>query len=232
MDISIIVPAYNEELVLHRTLSEIDEYARRRFETYEIIVVDDGSEDETAREAQKTRSVRLIRLERNEGKGQAVKRGMLEGTGDLLLFMDADNSTRIVEMTAFLEQIKEYDIIIGSRAMQRSDVKIRQSWLKVLGGRLGNVLIRTMLNLPIRDTQCGFKLFRRSARSVFELQTKSGWSFDFEVLFIAKQRNFKIKELPVSWINNFDSRVKTSDYFTTLVDLVDIRVKHLRKKYA
>lgn len=231
MDLSVIIPAYNETAVIGATLRDVLTYLQKRPMTYEVIVVDDGSVDDTISLVQNIPEVRLIRHNVNQGKGEAVKTGVLASRGELILFMDADNSTNITELDHFLNEIGNYDIIIGSRALIDSQIRVRQNPLKVLGGRLGNLMIRLVLGLPFRDTQCGFKLFRRETIKVFRQQTIKRWGFDFELIFLASVRGFRILESPVQWVNNFDSKVSSLDYAKTLKDLLSIRLNYLLGKY-
>lgn len=230
MDLSIVVPAYNEEAVLEATLQSIEEYASRKFSSFEIIVVDDGSTDSTAALARR-RAVKLIQYGRNRGKGYAVRAGVLESSGDLILFMDADNSTRITELDHFLEEIKAADMVIGSRALSASRMLVSQSALKRLVGRVGNKLIRTVLALPFEDTQCGFKLMRPKLKNIFRMQKIERWGFDFEILYLACRRGFKIYESPVTWVNNFDSKVSAWSYASVFFELVAVRVNYHLGKY-
>ena len=234
MKLSVVVPAYNEEECILSTLRKIFQYLQQKGMEYEVIVVDDGSTDNTKKLVMSVDNARLRLLENqtNLGKGAAVKKGMLKAQGDLLLFLDADYSTSINELDRFLPKIEEgYDIVIGSRGLKTSKIEVSQSKMKVLKGRLGNQLIQLLAVSGIKDTQCGFKLFTKKCLPIFKKQTLNKWGFDFELLFIARKLNLKIFEHPISWANNPFSKVKTIDYFVTLLDLIKIRINDIKKIY-
>lgn len=233
--LSVIIPAYNEEKRLPKTLEKIHEYLREKEFDYEIIVVDDGSRDATVQVAEKYRSVepklRLVKNPKNMGKGYAVRNGMLNGRGKYLLFTDSDLSTPITEFDSFLPELeKGYDVVIGSRALAESDIKIRQPLYRVLMGKVFNLIVRTMFWTSIRDTQCGFKCFSsRAAQAVFPKQEVWGFGFDVEVLFIARKLGFKILEFPVEWSDSPDTRVSPiRDSLRMFLELLKIRWKLLR----
>jgi len=231
MKISVIIPAYNEEKSIIETLKSVQNYFIGKNFSYEIIIVNDGSTDKTANLIATLPEVKIFHFSSNLGKGAAVKKGMVEADGDLKIFMDADNSTNIKELDYFLPKISEgYQVIIASRAVKGSQVK-PQVWFKALAGKIGNKLIQLLAVPGIKDTQCGFKLFTKEASEVFKKQTLNRWGFDFEILFLARRRNFKILEMPIRWVNNPGSRVKGSDYFKTLVELIKIRLNDLQRKY-
>jgi dolichyl-phosphate beta-glucosyltransferase len=235
MDLSVILPAYNEEKNIIGTLTELDNFLKDQFLNYEIIIVDDGSSDKSNSLIKSFNGGSCILLEnpQNLGKGAAVKRGMLSAKGDLILFMDADNSTTIANLPDFIKAIgnNDFDIVIASRALSESDIKLHQPKFKEYLGKMGNLLIRLLLVPRISDTQCGFKLFKKECLKLFKLQRLSRWGFDFEILFLAKKFNFKIKEMPVSWTNNFDTKVRSSDYLGTLKELILVLYNNLTGKY-
>ena len=231
MKISVIIPAYNEEENIVSTIKSVIDYFLNKGLIYEIIVVDDGSTDKTASLISAMPEIKLFQFSKNRGKGAAVRQGMRIADGDLKLFMDADNSTKISELDHFLPKINSgYDVIIASRSLKESQIK-PQVWFKVLAGKIGNKLIRLMAVPGVLDTQCGFKLFTKEAATLFAKQTINCWGFDFEILFLAKRNNFKILEMPITWINNPGSRVKGSDYFKTFIELIKIRLNDLQRKY-
>lgn len=231
VSVSVIIPAFNEGALLYVTLTEIEAYCRGHFKLFEIIVVDDGSVDNTALEAERVKNVTVIRLPQNRGKGFAVKTGVQKARYDYILFMDADNSTSIEELPAFLQAAQNADIVIGSRALFNSKVILAQNYVKRTIGRMGNLCIKTLLGLPVHDTQCGFKLFTSQAKYIFELQTLDRWGFDFELLFIAKTNRLTISELPVRWVNRAQSRVKAFDYVRVLGEVVLVRFRGFRGMY-
>jgi dolichyl-phosphate beta-glucosyltransferase len=227
--ISIIIPAYNEEKIINSTIIDIKKKIKNNGLDYEIIVVDDGSSDNTSEivNNMKEEGVMLIKLKTNQGKGGAVKAGIYKSSGDFLLYTDADNSTSIDHLFDFLPYIKEYDIIIGSRSLPKSKIIIKQPLYKIVIGKIGAILIKKILDLDYHDTQCGFKLFNsKIAKEIFKEVDCSRWAFDFELLKIAKIKKIKVKEMPVTWINNFDTKVKMIDYIETLKSLFIIWKKY------
>lgn len=232
MELSIVIPAFNESERLPKTLTAISLYLQEEGISAEVIVVDDGSTDGTAEIAQSTLpSVRVIKHEGNKGKGAAVKTGMLAAQGDWWYLCDADLSTPITELKHFLNSRREKTVVIGSRRVAGSNIVQHQSALKELMGRLGNLMIQTVLLPGIHDSQCGFKLFPSSARTVFEQQRQQRWGYDFEVLYLARRMGHEILEIPVAWVNDERSKVKPFDYFKTLGELVSIRANAWAGKY-
>lgn len=211
--LSVIIPAYNEEKRLGSSLEKIFAYLANQDYSYEVIVVDDGSRDTTSEVVEafsrKKKEVKLIRNCRNEGKGFAVRRGMLAAQGEYLLFSDADLSTPIEEVEKLFVCLEDgYDIAIGSRG-PGARIEKRQPLLRQTMGKIFNILfIRFLVLKGIKDTQCGFKLFKRNtARDVFSRQRCTGFAFDVEILLISKQLGYRIKEQPIRWINSIDSKV-------------------------
>ena len=233
--LSVVIPAYNEELRIARTVREIAEYLSNNHYDYEIIVVDDGSKDKTADAVDmlKLGNVKVLKHGKNRGKGAAVKTGMLAAKGDYLLFTDADHSTPIQELEKFMPCIKKFDVVIGSRSIKGSHVEERQPIYRMLLGKIFNKIVRVITVRGIIDTQCGFKLFtRRSAREIFRRQLLDRWSFDVEVLYIARKHGFEITEVPVKWSNRKESRVDPlKDSIRMLRDLFVIRWNDIRGKY-
>ena len=221
LDISIIIPVYNEEKVILKTISEVKEYIQSNFNTWEIIIIDDKSEDNSLNILQKIKDIKLLRNLRNHGKGYSIVKGVKEAKGSLILFMDADNSTRIKELDNFIKYTSNYDLIIGSRALKDSKINII----------LGNLLVRIFIYPKVYDSQCGFKLFNNKVKPLFSKLTIEDWGFDFELLFLAKEYNLNIKELPITWTNNTDSKVRGIDYLKTLLQVFKVRFNNLINKY-
>jgi dolichyl-phosphate beta-glucosyltransferase len=237
--ISIVIPAYNEEKRLPATLDLIRHYfSAHKFSSVEILVVDDGSRDGTAGIVEGYRGqdarIRLLRNPGNRGKGYSVRHGMLEAAGDWVLFSDADLSAPIEDLDLLLAAAEKRgaQIVIGSRAVDRSLVGVRQPLWRELTGRAFNLLMRVVTGLPYRDTQCGFKLYRRdAARAVFSRQKLDGFSFDVEDLMIARQLGLPAAEIAVHWNNVEGTTVGTLQGFKSFVDLVKIRKNQLLGEY-
>ena len=232
--LSIVIPAYNEEKRLPQTLRQVlDWFVRGNFSFREVIVVDDGSRDGTARVVEEfantNANLRLARNPGNRGKGYAVRHGMLEAKGEWILYTDADLSTPITEIEKLCRAAREQNaaIAIGSRAVDRSLVEVHQPALRELSGRCFNLVMRAVTGLPFRDTQCGFKLYRAdAARQVFSRQQQEGFSFDVEDLLIAKKLGVRAVEVPVRWANVEGTKVRLSQGIKSFLDLVKIRMDH------
>ncbi len=206
--LSIVVPAYNEAARLGRSLQQIGEYLNASKDSSEIIVVDDGSTDDTAevarqglRDSSLVRT-RLIRYEENRGKGYAVRRGLLEAEANIALFSDADLSTPIAETMKLIEPIRrgEFDLTFGSRALDRRLIGVHQPWRREQGGRVFNLIVRTATGLPFWDTQCGFKAFRMSVcRPLIEAAQIDRFGFDVELIYVAHLAQLRLQEIPVRW---------------------------------
>lgn len=235
MKLSVIIPAYNEEERLPRTLGRIVKFFRQKRISFEIIVVNDGSADSSKaiveRYREKFEEISLIDYNRNMGKGYAVNQGVLNGTGDLFLFSDADLSTPIEEYEKLSRFINMgYHIVIGSRRIRGSDIKLRQPVHRRILGRGFGLLAEIILLKGIKDTQCGFKLFRNDiAKKAFAERKVNGFSFDAEILYIARKTFCaRIKEVPVQWIDSAElSKVRAGkETFRMLRDLIRIRIMH------
>ncbi|OIO46577.1 MAG: hypothetical protein COS76_03830 [Candidatus Portnoybacteria bacterium CG06_land_8_20_14_3_00_39_12] len=237
MYLSVILPAYNEAKRIAQTLLDIDRYLSRQNYEYEIIVVDDGSRDNTVKVSQQMQSViknlKVIDNPQNHGKGYVVKQAMLKAKGKYRLFMDADNSTVIGHLDKFFPWIeKGYQVVIGSIEVKGAKIEERAAWYRRWLGHLAKLLIRAVLIWGVHDTQRGFKLFSEEvAEAVFPKQTIIRWGFDMEILLIAKKMGYKIKEVAVDWHNPEGSKVTLSAYFKTLVELFKIRWNSLAGKY-
>lgn len=218
--ISIIIPAYNEERRIEQTLKAIKQYMKK-YKEYEIILVDDGSSDTTCELAAK-HNVRVLKNKQNRGKGYSVKKGMLAAKYANALFTDADLSTPITELDKLLRANGE--VIIGSRNCEGAERVKDQTTLRQITGRAYNILVRLILGLKIKDTQCGFKLFKNgSAKKIFKKQTIEGFSFDIEILHIANKSGYKISEVPVKWYDDRRSKVKLRDSIRMFLDLIKVK---------
>jgi glycosyltransferase involved in cell wall biosynthesis len=231
LELSIIVPAFNEEQRLPKTLQSIQEYVKSRSLRAEVLVVDDGSTDGTAKVVEASRKyfadLQLISNSRNRGKGFSVRQGMLEARGEIALFTDADLSAPIEEADKLLAALREgaYDGAIGSRALDRRLIEVHQSVFRERAGILFNRMVRWLTGLPFQDTQCGFKAFRRErARVLFEQQRTEGFGFDPEILFLAQLAGLRIAEVPVRWAHNPATKVSMlRDSVRMFLDLLAIR---------
>ncbi len=222
--LSVIIPAYNEERRLPETLRHVLRYLSAQTYRAEVLVVDDGSTDGTARVVSGIDGgVVTVRLcthpdGNNHGKGAAVRRGMLDAAGAYRLFMDADNSTTIEQVENFWPAFNAgMEVVIGSRKAPGAQVAVHQSWYKELAGRAGNFFIRMLAAPGISDTQAGFKAFSaRSAEDLFARQTIERWGYDFEILAIARVLGYRVCEIPIRWINSPDSKVRMGSYLQVL----------------
>jgi len=230
VELSIIVPAFNEEKRLPKTLDHICRYLRSRQLRAEVVVVDDGSTDRTAKVVDDARAgfaeLRLLSNGRNRGKGFSVRHGILEARGEFVLFTDADLSTPIEEVEKLLAALGDgYDVSIGSRAVDRRLIEVNQSAFREQAGIIFNRFVRKITGLPFQDTQCGFKAFRREqTRSVFEQQRTEGFGFDPEILFLARRKGLQIAEVPVRWAHDPATKVHMiGDSMRMFLDLFAIR---------
>jgi dolichyl-phosphate beta-glucosyltransferase len=236
---SIVIPAYNESSRIEATLREVVNCIRTEGWNAEVIVVNDGSTDSTARQvldfSVTSPEVRLLENPGNHGKGYSVRHGLLQARGDIVMFTDADLSAPIREAVRLFAAIGDgADIAIGSRWLDSSRQIHRQPLYRQFFGRCFNLITRLVMGLRFQDTQCGFKAFTRdAAQTVFQLQTIEGWGFDPEILFIASKRGLRIDEVAVSW--GHDERTKISflrDGFHMLREMAIIRWNALRGRYT
>ena len=236
---SIIIPAYNEGARIGASLQKVLTYVAEQAWVAEILVVNDGSNDDTPEivrsYAMTNPCLRLLQNPGNRGKGYSVRNGMLQAQGAILLFSDADLSSPIEEAGKLLAAITDgADIAMGSRWL-RSDLQTqRQPLYRQLFGRIFNLLLRITLGLNFKDTQCGFKGFRRrAAKTIFPLQRIERWGFDPEVLYLARKFGFKVAEVPVAWAHREGTRINPlSDGTKMFVEMVKIRWNGLSGKYV
>ena len=236
---SLIFPAFNESARLAPTLDTVLSYVSQQHWKAEILVVDDGSTDGTAdivREyTHRNPIVRLVQNPGNRGKGYSVRNGMLQAHGDVLLFSDADLSSPISEAPKLLAAIEGgADVAIGSRWLQSELQSERQSLVRQVFGRIYNLLLRVILGLDYRDTQCGFKAFTRpAARLIFSAQKIERWGFDPELLFVAKLYKLRVAEVPVEWAHAGASKINpVADGIRMFVELLSIRWNGMSGKYG
>ncbi len=238
--LSVIIPAYNEEKRISKTLFEIDKYLSERDYQYQIIVVDDGSKDKTVEVVEKLKelvaNLSVIKNAKNHGKAWVVRQGMLEADGQIRLFTDADNATSIDHFEKMIPLFEQGDdLVIGSR--DKKDAKgakqaVPQSFIKRQLGNLGNLLIQLLAVRGIWDTQCGFKAFTaNAAEDIFSRCQIDQWGLDIEVLAIARKLGYKIGIIPVYWVNDPHSKVSWKGYLRTFKELFKIKWNLLTKKY-
>ena len=239
LDLSVVIPAFNEELRLPRTLESIFAYLQARPYRAEILVVDDGSSDQTPAIVtacrQKYPALRLVSNGGNRGKGYSVRHGMLEARGEVALFSDADLSTPIEEADKLLSALRDegFDGAIGSRAIDRNLIEVHQSAVREQAGIFFNRLVRLIMGIEFSDTQCGFKAFRRErARIIFEQQRVERFGFDPEILFLAKRHGLRVAEVPVRWSHDAGTKVNVaSDGLRMFAELLLIRWNAIRGRY-
>jgi dolichyl-phosphate beta-glucosyltransferase len=237
-ELSIVMPAFNEEARLAPTVRDYVAYCRGTNRHAELIVVDDGSLDRTSAivnglEAE-FREVRLIRLAENHGKGHAVRSGVVNAQGRLVLFADADGATPLAEIERLEEAVRAgADVAIGSRALHDGRVRVNAKLYRRVIGRIFHGLVETLTVPGVKDTQCGFKLFRGEvAHDLFSRMRIRGFSFDVEVLMMAQRRGYRIAEVPVNWTHQPGSKVNLlTDSARMLCDLFVIRGRYMRGQY-
>lgn len=235
--LSIIVPAFNEAHRIDPTLDSLASFAAARSEVTEIIVVDDGSTDETIAvvNASRCANLNLIPTDRNRGKGHAVRVGMLAASGERRLFMDADSSATIAEfehLDAELDHIGGSGVAFASIAVPGANVIRPQSGIRPAAGRMGNRLIQAIALPGVSDSQRGFKLFSHdAAEAIFSRSVVDGWGFDVEALAVARRLGFSVVEVPITWAHMEESRVTAFSYLVTLTEVLGVRFRLARGAY-
>lgn len=236
--LSIVIPAFKEEKRISVVLSAIEKYLKDKEFKVETIVVVDGSPDRTAEVAQsfadKIPGLKVIDRKKNIGKGGTVREGILAAQGKYVLFTDADNSTPVEQVDKLLPYMNRYEVVIGSRYSNGGKIAVPQSFVRRLGSRVLNAFIQAIAVYGIRDTQCGFKLFQtKAAREIFTRTTLNNFSFDIELLAIAKKLGFKIREIGINWYDNPHSTVSPiKDGWQMIKDAWHIRKNIITGKYS
>jgi glycosyltransferase involved in cell wall biosynthesis len=233
--LSIVIPAHNEENRLPDTLEQVFHFLEKQSFSSEVIIVENGSSDRTLNVAQEFaathKNFRVMQSER--GKGAAVQRGMLEAKGEYCFMCDADLSMPVEEISKFIPPTLEgFDFAIGSREAKGS-VRYNEPPYRHFGGRGINFIIQLLILPGLNDTQCGFKCFRAEvARDIFNCQTLHGWSFDIELLYVARRRGYRVKEIPIHWYHFADSKISAlRDAVRMIQDIFRIRVNAWRGMY-
>ncbi len=241
LDLSVVIPAYNEAERIGPTLLKLHDYLSSGPLSYEILVVLDGPTDGTREVLQRmgveVAQLRIVDRKVNRGKGYTVIEGMLNAKGRVRLFTDADNSTDITHFDKMKPLFDQgYDLVIASRNSKDApgaQQTVQQAWYKQMIGRLGNLLVQTVAVPGIWDTQCGFKAFRAEvAERIFSQTTIEGWGFDIEVLALARLYRYKVGIVAAHWVNDDRSHVGSLDYLSVLADIFQIRYRLLTGKYA
>ncbi len=236
--LSIVIPAYNECARIEATLDRVMSCVETQGWDAEVLVVDDGSKDATAAIVERWMAqyprLHLIKNPGNRGKGYSVRNGLLQAAGDVVLFTDADLSSPMEEASRLMAALdRGADVAIGSRWLERERQTIHQPLYRQLFGRCFNAITRTVMGLPFKDTQCGFKAFKRpAAQTIFRLQRIERWGFDPEILFIARKLGYRIEEVPVSWGHDERSRMSyLKDGMKMLEEMAVIRYNSLAGRY-
>ena len=236
--LSIVIPAYNESARIEATLARVLECVDTRHWDAEILVVDDGSTDNTVdivhQWMARHRQLHLVKNPGNRGKGYSVRNGLLQSAGEIVMFTDADLSAPIEEAVRLIEALDAgADVAIGSRWLDKQKQTVHQPLYRRFFGRCFNGVTRKVMGLPFKDTQCGFKAFRRNAaQTIFRLQTIERWGFDPEILFIARKLKYTIVEVPVTWGHDERSRISyLKDGMKMLEEMAEIRTNSIRGRY-
>jgi len=237
-DLSIVIPAYNEESRIAPTIRDIVGYCRSGGRAFELILVDDGSRDGTTSAgrslAEDFPELRVIRLASNHGKGYAVRTGVINALGSTVLFADADGSTPISEIERLEAALASgADLAVGSRELRADGVQVQAKLYRRFMGRTFHRMVKWLADVGVTDTQCGFKLFRSPvAHDLFSRTMMNGFSFDVEVLLMARRRGYSIAEVPVNWVHQPGSKVRlTRDSLRMAADLFRIRAHWLSGEY-
>jgi dolichyl-phosphate beta-glucosyltransferase len=240
--LTIVIPAFNEAKKIEATVDEVTSFISGRGYSYELIIVDDGSKDDTLdiikryKALNSNGSIKILENNPNRGKGFVVRKGIIEATGDYILFMDADNSTRIFEIERMLPSFKEgFDIAIGSRRLKNvpGNIVISQPSSRHILGEIYIYISRLFFKISVRDYNCGFKMFKNNvAKMIFSRQRMDDWSFDLETLFLAEKYKLKIKEVPVNWKHYEGSKVRpVLDGIKSFISIFRIKANDIFGKY-
>lgn len=235
--LSVVIPSYNEADRIEKTLLSVSDFLKKQVFEYEILVVNDGSKDTTGSIVlgleSKIQNLKVINNQENHGKGWVTKQGMLAATGDVRVFMDADNSTKIDEILKMIPMFDQgLDIVVGSRRIKGAVIAVHQPWIRDFLGGVFRFIVHTLVPLGITDSQCGFKAFSdKACEAIFPQQTIFRWAFDVELLAIARREKLKIAEVPITWVNDTESHVKLSGMISMLLEVLEVRWNLWAGKY-
>lgn len=234
--ISLVIPVYNEAKIIKDNITKIIDFLNKQKYKWEIVIVDDGSIDETIKIVDKfvNSKVRLVKLVKNSGKGAALRAGVKNSKGEYVVFTDADLSVPITYLNPILDNLQMgYPVVIGSRRVEGAIIEKHQPFFRELAGRFHTRLAQVFTGAKISDFTCGFKGFEAEAgKKIFSKSLIDRWSYDDEILFLAQKFGFAIKEVPINWINRSDSRVTMgSAMITSFLDLFKIRLNYFNGKY-
>jgi len=236
--LSLIIPAFNEEARIGKSLDRILSFLQRQSYSSEVIIVDDGSQDRTSELVRerlgKDSRIRIYQQSQNLGKGAAVKQGMLLGNGEYLIFSDADLSVSIETLPDFLTHLEnQFDVAIGTRQIAGAAIEVHQPFYREFLGKMYTRLTNWILGLRVTDFTCGFKGFRRhAALELFSLQRLKNWSFDAEIIYLAQLKGYRVREVPVTWRDDRATKVRLwRDIFRSFLELLQVRIYDAQGKY-
>jgi len=235
--LTVLVPCYNEGKIIKENLLEITSFLSKKKYTWEVVVSDDGSKDNSFTEVKSLNDpkIKLVGYKDNKGKGGALKEGVKNSFGDYIIFMDADLSVPVNAIDEFLEKLErgDSDVAIGTRKIKTAKVLVHQPWLRENLGKGFTLITRFITGVPVSDFTCGFKGFtNETAKKIFENLRIMRWAYDAEILYLAKKFGYRILEIPVTWTNRKDTRVQLGNAVaTSLTDLVRIKLNDWSGKY-
>jgi glycosyltransferase involved in cell wall biosynthesis len=233
--LSVVIPAYNEEQRIGKTLADVGQFLSRQNYPYEILVINDGSTDKTAEVVGllEIKNLTLVDNKQSHGKGWVVGQGMMQANGDIRVFMDADNSTKIDEIAKFLPFFQRgFNVVVGSRRIKGANVPKDQGGFREFLGWAFRTVVHIIVPVGVTDTQCGFKAMTgEAAQKIFPRQTIFRWAFDVEILALARRSHLKIAEVPITWVNDDASHVKLAGMINMLWEVLQVRWNLLTNRY-